>query len=94
MRKLSYKIGLGYFVIIVINIMIAVFAVYHINQLSTPINEILKEKYQKSSANTTDFVHGDLSVCSFSFTGIRNSRYPLETPEYEGFWKRVPVQPC
>ena len=50
MRSLRSKIGLGYFVIIVINIMIAVFAVYHINQLSTPINEILKEKYQNLNA--------------------------------------------
>ena len=50
MKSLRSKIGLGYFVIIVINIMIAVFAVYHINQLSTPINEILKEKYQNLNA--------------------------------------------
>jgi len=50
MRSLRSKIGLGYFVIIVINIMIAVFAVYHIDQLSTPINEILKEKYQNLNA--------------------------------------------
>jgi len=50
MRSLRSKIGLGYFVIIVINIMIAIFAVYHINQLSTPINEILKEKYQNLNA--------------------------------------------
>jgi two-component system, NtrC family, sensor histidine kinase KinB len=50
MRSLRSKIGLGYFVIIVINIMIAVFAVYHINQLSTPINEILKDKYQNLNA--------------------------------------------
>jgi CHASE3 domain sensor protein len=50
MRSLRSKIGLGYFVIIVINIIIAVFAVYHINQLSTPINEILKDKYQNLNA--------------------------------------------
>jgi signal transduction histidine kinase len=50
MKSLRAKIGLGYFVIIIINVLIAVFAVYHINQLSSPINEILKEKYQNVNA--------------------------------------------
>lgn len=50
MRKLSYKIGLGYFVLICINIIIAVYAIYHINQLSSPIDRILKEKYQNVSS--------------------------------------------
>jgi signal transduction histidine kinase len=50
MKSLSYKIGLGYFVVICINAAIAVFAVYHINRLSSPIDRILKEKYQNVSA--------------------------------------------
>ena len=50
MRKLSYKIGLGYFVLICINIIIAVYAIYHIDQLSSPIDRILKEKYQNVSS--------------------------------------------
>ncbi len=50
MKSLSYKIGIGYFFIICINIAIAAFAVYHINQLSIPIDRILKEKYQNVGA--------------------------------------------
>ncbi|KAA3610387.1 MAG: sensor histidine kinase [Calditrichaeota bacterium] len=46
MNSLSYKIGLGYFIIIILNISIAIFAVYHINQLSEPIDQILKENYR------------------------------------------------
>jgi NtrC-family two-component system sensor histidine kinase KinB len=50
MKSLSTKIGLGYFIIICINVAIAVFAIYHINRLGSPINRILKEKYQNVSA--------------------------------------------
>ncbi|MBN1408264.1 MAG: hypothetical protein JW956_10765, partial [Calditrichaceae bacterium] len=50
MRSLSQKIGLGYFVIILINVIIAVVAIYNINDLSKPIDQILKEKYQNVSA--------------------------------------------
>ena len=50
MRSLSQKIGLGYFVIICINVAIAVVAIYNINDLSKPIDRILKEKYQNVSA--------------------------------------------
>ena len=50
MRSLSQKIGLGYFVIICINIAIAAVAIYNINDLSKPIDRILKEKYQNVSA--------------------------------------------
>jgi NtrC-family two-component system sensor histidine kinase KinB len=50
MRSLSQKIGLGYFVIICINVVIAVVAIYNINDLSKPIDQILKEKYQNVSS--------------------------------------------
>jgi PAS domain S-box-containing protein len=50
MKSLSYKIGLGYFVLICINIAIAVFAIYHINRLGSPVERVLKEKYQNVSA--------------------------------------------
>jgi signal transduction histidine kinase len=46
MNSLSYKIGLGYFIIILTNISIAVFAIYHINALNDPIDQILKENYR------------------------------------------------
>lgn len=50
MRSLSYKIGFGYLIIISINIAIAAFAIYHISDLSRPIDRLLKEKYQNVSA--------------------------------------------
>lgn len=50
MRSLSQKIGLGYFVVICINVAIAIVAIYNINDLSKPIDRILKEKYQNVSA--------------------------------------------
>ncbi len=50
MKSLSYKIGLGYFVLICINIAITVFAIYHIRQLGSPVDRILKEKYQNVNA--------------------------------------------
>jgi len=51
MRSLSQNIGLGYFLIICINNAISTFAIYHINDLSKPIDRILKEKYQNVSAS-------------------------------------------
>ncbi len=50
MKRLGYKIGLGFFVLIFINVLLAGFAIYHISQLSHPIDRILKEKYQNVSA--------------------------------------------
>lgn len=50
MKPLRYKIWIGYFVIIAINIAIAVFAIYHIQRLGSPIERVLKEKYQNVSA--------------------------------------------
>jgi len=50
MKSLSYKIGLGYVVLIGINLAIAVFAIYHINRLGSPVERVLKEKYQNVSA--------------------------------------------
>ena len=50
MKSLSYKIGLGYFVLICINISIALFAIYYIHRLGSPIDRVLREKYQNVSA--------------------------------------------
>jgi NtrC-family two-component system sensor histidine kinase KinB len=50
MKSLSYKIGLGYFVLICINVAIAVFAIYHIVTLGSPVERVLQEKYQNVSA--------------------------------------------
>ncbi len=50
MKSLSTKIGLGYFFIICINIAIAVFAIFHIHRLGSPVERVLKEKYQNVSA--------------------------------------------
>ncbi len=50
MKSLSYKIGLGYVVLIGINLAIAIFAIYHINRLGSPVERVLKEKYQNVSA--------------------------------------------
>jgi len=50
MKSLSYKIGLGYVVLIGINLAIAVFAIYHINRLGSPVERVLREKYQNVSA--------------------------------------------
>ncbi|MEZ4748575.1 MAG: hypothetical protein R3C41_21100 [Calditrichia bacterium] len=36
--------------IIAINIAIAMFSIYHINQLSSPVDRILQEKYQNVTA--------------------------------------------
>lgn len=52
MRSLSYKIGLGYLALIVINIALSVFAVYHISRLSQPYSRLLKEKYR--NVNTAE----------------------------------------
>jgi NtrC-family two-component system sensor histidine kinase KinB len=50
MKSLSSKIGLGYVVLISINIAIAIFAIYYINQLGSPVERVLKEKYQNLNA--------------------------------------------
>ncbi len=50
MRSLSFKIGLGYFALICINVLIAIFAIYHINQLGSPIDQILRENYRNVNA--------------------------------------------
>jgi signal transduction histidine kinase len=46
MNSLSYKIGLGYFTIIIFNILLAFFAIYHINSMTEPLDKILKENYR------------------------------------------------
>ncbi len=50
MRSLSYKIGLGYFVLIVVNVAIAAFAIYYIHLLGSPVDRVLREKYQNLSS--------------------------------------------
>ncbi|MBN2423545.1 MAG: HAMP domain-containing protein [Calditrichaceae bacterium] len=46
LRSLRTKIGLGYITLVLINIAVAVFAIYRIDQLSQPLDSLLKEKYQ------------------------------------------------
>ncbi len=46
MKSLSYKIGLGYFILITINLAMAAFAIYHIHRLSQPLDTLLKENYR------------------------------------------------
>lgn len=50
LRSLSTKIGLGYLTLVLVNIAVAVFAIYRIDQLSQPIDQILTEKYQNVQA--------------------------------------------
>lgn len=50
MNSLSYKIGLGYFLIIILNISLAIFAIYHINSMREPLDNILKENFRNISA--------------------------------------------
>lgn len=50
MKSLRYKIALGYAVIILVNVIMVIFVVYHIRQLSRPINNILSEKYRNVNA--------------------------------------------
>ncbi len=50
MKSLRYKIALGYATIILLNVVMVIFAIYHINQLSRPINRILSEKYRNVNA--------------------------------------------
>lgn len=52
MRSLSYKIGLGYFLLIVINIALSAFVIYQISRLSQPYNRLLKAKYH--NVNTAE----------------------------------------
>ncbi|MDZ7291980.1 MAG: ATP-binding protein [candidate division KSB1 bacterium] len=49
MRSLLYKIGLGYFVIVCINITASIFAVYNFSKLGS-IGRILRENYQSERA--------------------------------------------
>jgi PAS domain S-box-containing protein len=51
MRSISLKIALGYFIIIFINTAIAIFAIYYLNRLSSPIDEILEEKLNNVNAS-------------------------------------------
>ena len=46
MNSLSYKIALGYLIIIILNVSLAVYAIYHINNMNEPLDKILKENYR------------------------------------------------
>ena len=50
MKSLRYKIALGYATIILLNVVMVAFVIYHVNQLSRPINNILSEKYRNVNA--------------------------------------------
>ncbi|MGH1364127.1 MAG: ATP-binding protein [Calditrichia bacterium] len=50
MKSLGFKIGLGYAIIIAINLVLAIFAVYYINQLGSPVDTILRENYRNVNA--------------------------------------------
>ncbi len=50
MRSLRTKIALGYLAIILVNVLMVIFVIYHVKQLSQPINQILGEKYHNVNA--------------------------------------------
>ena len=51
MKSIGAKIALGYSLIIFINVAIAIFAIYYLNQLSSPIDQILEEKLNNVNAS-------------------------------------------
>ena len=50
MKSISYKIAVGYFVIIFINVTITLFAIYYLNRLSSPIEQSIEEKIMNVNA--------------------------------------------
>jgi signal transduction histidine kinase len=50
MKSISYKIAFGYFVIIFINVTVAIFAIYYLNRLSSPIEQFVEEKVKNVNA--------------------------------------------
>ncbi len=50
MKSISYKIAFGYFVIIFINVTVAIFAIYYLNRLSSPIEQSVEEKIKNVNA--------------------------------------------
>jgi len=51
MKSIGAKIALGYFVVIFINVAIAIFTIYFLNRLSSPIDQILEEKLNNVNAS-------------------------------------------
>lgn len=51
MKSISYKIALGYVVIIFINFTISIFAIYYLNRLSSPLEESVEKQFQNVSAS-------------------------------------------
>jgi PAS domain S-box-containing protein len=50
MKSIGYKIAFGYFVIIFINVTVAIFAIYYLNRLSSPIEQSIEEKIKNVNA--------------------------------------------
>jgi PAS domain S-box-containing protein len=50
MKSITYKIAFGYFVIIFINVAVAIFAIYYLNRLSSPIEQSVEEKIKNVNA--------------------------------------------
>jgi signal transduction histidine kinase len=50
MKSITYKIAFGYFVIIFINVTVAIFAIYYLNRLSSPIEQSVEEKIKNVNA--------------------------------------------
>jgi PAS domain S-box-containing protein len=50
MKSITYKIAFGYFVIIFINVTVAIFAIYYLNRLSSPIEKSVEEKIKNVNA--------------------------------------------
>jgi len=50
MKSIGYKIAFGYFVIIFINVTVAIFAIYYLNRLSSPIEQSVEEKIKNVNA--------------------------------------------
>ena len=72
MKSLSAKIGLGYGVIIGINVVIAALSMYYFNRLSSPISQLLKEKYQ--NVNAAEGMRQALYQQEFSLTAMLDDK--------------------
>ena len=51
MKSIGAKIALGYFVVIFINVAIAIFTIYYLNRLSSPVDQVLEEKLNNVNAS-------------------------------------------
>jgi len=76
MKSIGSKIALGYFVIIFINVAIAIFAIYYLNRLSSPIDQILEEKLNNVNASRSmiqSLVQQELIQYEMISTGYNNN---------------------